>query len=530
MKWAAIVAGLAALSLLAGCGKGGFSAKESEGKGNVFRYPIPELTKLDPAVVQDGDTIDVLQQVYEGLTKWGEDNSVQPNIAEKWDISPDGRVYTFHLKHGIKFHNGRELTADDFKYSIERAANPSLKSPVVLTYLGDIVGVADKVNRKATEVSGVKVVDPYTLEITIDKARPYFLSRLTYPCSFAVAKEATQPDQEITDVKGMVGTGPFIADRFAPDQIIVLKANKNYHDGAPLIDSIERPIVKDALTRLNMFKNGQVDLTRVERQDIEGIKDDPKIKDSLHLFDRPSMYYMGMNVQLAPFTNKKVRQAFAMAVDRDKLCQDVLGGINKPAKAIVPPGMPGYRDDAPAFPYNPEKARQLLAEAGYPGGKGFPKVVMYHRDGQPDVKIMAEALVTELRQNLGIDATTQQVPWTTYLDQHNNNKHALFHMRWGADYFDPENFLSTLLASYGNENHVGYHNPEYDKLCSTADTMVGNPDQRIKMYQQAEDIALDDAVFVPLYYEKAAELISPRVHGIRDMALGHLPHITVKLE
>lgn len=521
--------GLAALAVVGGCSKGNFSERASAGKETVFRYPIPELTVLDPAKVQDGDTIDVLQQVYEGMVKWDADSKPAPNLAESWDISKDGKVYTFHLKKGVKFHNGREVTADDFKYSMERACDPAIKSETVDTYMKDIVGASDKRAGKAKEISGVKVIDPNTLEITIDAPRPYFISKLTYPVYYVVAKEAAPMDQEITDVKGMIGTGPFKAESFSPDQQIVLMANMDYRDGAPKISKIERPILKDAVTRLNKFKSGELDLTRVERQDIAGIQADPKLKEQLKFFGRPNMYYMAMNLADKPFDNPKVRQAFAMAVDRDSICKDILGGVNEPARSILPPKVPGYRKDAPAYPFDPAKAKQLLAEAGYPGGKGFPTMVMSHRDGQPDVKLVAEALVTQLRQNLGINVTTQQYPWTTYLDKHNKKELQLFHMRWGADYLDPENFLSLLLASYGNENKVNYSNPTYDALCKKGDTWLGDETERIKTYQQAEDIVLKDAPFVPIYFESQAELISPRVHDLRESAFGHLPHTTTSL-
>jgi ABC-type transport system substrate-binding protein len=530
MRWTSLVIGLAAVAVLGGCGKGNFSERASAGKETVFRYPIPELTQLDPAMVQDGDTIDVLQQVFEGLVAWDESNKAVPNLAESWEISPDGKVYTFHIKKGVKFHNGREVNAEDFKYSIERATNPALKSQTAATYLPDIIGVKEKLDGKAKEVAGVKVIDDSTLEITIDEARPYFIDRLTYPVSFAVAKEVAPMDKQITTVDMMVGTGPFIAESYSPDQQIVLAANKDYRLGMPKISKIERPILKDAVTRLNKFKSGEVDLTRIERQDIAGILEDPKLKDKLKYFKRPSMYYMAMNVADKPFTDPRVRQAFAMAVDRDEICKGPLGGVNAPARSILPPGVPGYREDAPAYPYDPAKARDLLAQAGFPGGKGFPSLVMNHRDGQPDVKLVAEALVTQLRQNLGINVTTQQYPWTTYLDKHNRKELVLFHMRWSADYLDPENFLSILLASYGNENKVNYANPTYDALCRKGDSWVGDEAERIKLYQQAEDIALKDAPFVPIYFETQAELISPRVHGLRESAFGHLPHTTVYLD
>ena len=155
---------------------------------------------------------------------------------------------------------------------------------------------------------------------------------------------------------------------------------------------------------------------------------------------------------------------------------------------------------------------------------------MAHRDGQQDVKLVAEALVTQLRQNLGIDITTRQYPWQQYLDIHDRKQFALFHMRWMADYFDPENFLSVLLAGYSDYNKVNYKNPAFDTLTSKADTFTGPHEERMRLYQQAEDIALSDAVFVPIYYETAAELQSDRVSGLRHSALGHLPHVKVTLK
>ncbi|HEY0865776.1 MAG TPA: ABC transporter substrate-binding protein, partial [Fimbriimonas sp.] len=170
MKWAAASTFLASLALLTGCSQGGFSkrAQEANASEGVFRYPlIPNPTTLDPHRVQDGDTIDLIQQVFEGLTTWGTDNSVQPSLAESWDVSPDGKTYTFHLKKGVKFHNGKEMTADDVKWSIERACDPALRSEVIGNYLDDVVGAMEMHEGKADSVEGVVVVDPHTVKISI---------------------------------------------------------------------------------------------------------------------------------------------------------------------------------------------------------------------------------------------------------------------------------------------------------------------------------------------------------------------------
>ncbi|RYG34745.1 ABC transporter substrate-binding protein, partial [bacterium] len=291
MKWAPLVA-LAALGLVAGCGKGNFSQKANESKLNVFRYSIiPSPTSLDPGMVQDGDTIDAIQQTFEGLVGWGIDNKPTPILAEKWEVSPDGKTYTFTIKKDLKFSSGNPVTAEDFKACIERNCEKSFSSPTAETYLSDIVGVREKVSGKATEIEGIKVVDPLTLTITIDKPRPYFLGKLTYPIAFVFDRKAlANSGKEMRDVKEMIGTGPYLLTKFVPEQVLEFKANKDYHGGAPKIDGIQRPVVKDAAQRLQMFRNGELDLVQLERQDLKGVDDDAKLKPQLKLFNRPAMW------------------------------------------------------------------------------------------------------------------------------------------------------------------------------------------------------------------------------------------------
>ncbi len=522
---------------LVGCGKGNFSQKASEGKSNTFRYPITsEITSLDPAKVQDGDTIDALQQVFEGLVKWDENSKVVPNIAEKWEISPDGKTYTFTLNKGVKFHNGREVKAADFKYTLERESDPSFSSETAPSYMSVIDGFKERLAKKATEIRGVKVVDDYHLAITTIKPCPYFLGLVTYPNYWVVCKEAVETVKEITNVKQMVGTGAYKADSYQERQLLTLVSNKDYRGGAPKIDKIERPIIKDPVTRLNKFKSGELDLTRIERQDIEGLSKDAKFKDQVKYFERPALYYVGLNCKAyAPFKDRNVRRAFAMAINPLKVVDTILSGDSADskcpvAKSILPPSVFGFRTNAAFIPFDVAQAKKLLAAAGYPDGKGLPALTMYHRDGQTDVERVAVAITTQLHENLGIECQTKMLPWGQYLDKHNKHQLEFFHMRWAADYLDPQNFLSLLLSTTGAENRIDYSNPAYDALCAKGDTMVGNDVERLKLYAQAEDMVLQDAPFIPVYIEKDAELISSRVHGLRESVFGHLPHTTVSLE
>ncbi len=538
LSWFAL--GVAAL-MAVGCNSGGsgnagggFSNREraSGGKEGVFRYPIvTNPTTLDPAKVEDGDTIDLLQQVYEGLVAWSPENTVEPRLAESWTISEDGTTYTFKLKQGVKFHNGQTMTSADVKWSLERAANPKLQSTVADAYMGDIVGLSEMVEGQATSVTGIETPDPNTVIIKIDKPRPYWLGKFTYLSAAILPKGGVPAEAPISKPEEMVGTGPFKVTEYVPQQLVRLEGFADYHGGAPKLKGIERRVVKDAATRLSMYRTGEIDLLMLERQDVAALQKDAVMKDHLKFFDRPAIWYIGMNQDAYPaFKDKKLRQAIAMAIDRNTIVNEILGGINVVAESVIPPSVPGHRAKAAIYPYNPAEAKKLLAEAGYgPGGKALPPLELMFREQRPDIQAVAVAVAGQLKQNLGVEPKLVTKEWGAYLEMRNRKELPFFHMRWAADYLDPENFVTFFFASYGYENKIGYVNPALDALTTKADVMPDGP-ERIKLYQQAEDIALQDAVFVPIYFQRDAELISPRVKGLRESVFGHLPHTTVTVD
>ncbi|MCW5938000.1 MAG: peptide ABC transporter substrate-binding protein [Fimbriimonadaceae bacterium] len=530
MRVSAILA-VSLLTLLVGCQPGKFSeGQASKGPSKAFRYPIvTNPTTMDPHLVQDGDTIDLLQQVYEGLVGWDEDSKPTGYLAEKWEVSPDGKTYTFTLRDA-KFHNGRAVTAADVKWSLERTANPKLASPVADAYLGDILGVKERIEGSANEISGVKVVDDKTVEITLVKPTPYFLGKLTFLTAAVLPKESVPAETAITQVSQMIGAGPFKVKTYLAQQSIILEANKDYHGGAPLLESIERPVIGDAVTRLNKYKNGELDLVMLERQDVAPLQKDEKFKNDLKLFQRPAIWYVGLNQNvIKEFKDKRVRQAVAKAIDKQRIVDELLGGINSVANGIVPPGVPGGgRPEAAAHKYDVASAKALLGDAGYPGGIGFPALTLTFREDRPDIKLVAEAVASDLKKNLGIDVKLQTMEWGAYLEKYNAKKQGFFHMRWAADYLDPQNFLSHMLATWGPENKIGYSNAAFDELCRQADTLQ-DMDARLPLYAQAEDLVLDDAVWIPIYFQRDAELIRPQVAGLRESLFGHLPHTKVSI-
>ncbi len=525
LTWTAILA--LAVFGAAGCG-GGFSQRTASDSGEkVLRYPInTNPTSFDPGITQDGDTLDLIQNVYEGLVAWGTDNLVQPLLAESWEVSPDGLTYTFKVRKGVKFHSGREVTAEDFKWTIERNTDPALASQTADAYLSDIVGVTEKVKGQAEEVEGWQAPDPETVVITLKKPTPYFLGKLTYLVSAVLDKDAAPVGKEITEVAQMVGTGPFKVADYQRDLVTRLEAFDGYHGGRPKLDAILRPVVEDVQSKLTKFEAGELDFTMLQRQQIDAVEADEKLKPLLKYFDRPAVWYLGFGQSAyAPFKDKRVRQAFTMAIDRKTIVEDLLGGHNTLANGIVPPGVQGHRPDAQGLPFDAAKAKALLAEAGYPGGKGLPPLRLFFREQFRDIQLVAEAVQENLKTNLGVEVQLNALEWRTYLDKYNKGELPFYHMRWAADFLDAQNFLSHMLATTGPENKFGYSNPEFDRLCAEADSLMAW-ENRGPLYARAEDIALQDSAWAPIYYQRDAELHRPEIQGMRESLFGHLPHTT----
>ncbi len=534
---------LAALPLvfllpLSGCPGSGGGASGGAGKlVGVLRYPLTaNPTTLDPALVQDGPTIDMLQNVYEGLIGFNEKNEIVPLVAAKMpEVSPDGKVYTFTLREGVTFHNGRAVTADDVKYSITRSLNKNINSPVALNYLNDIDGAEAFSKGQAPDVKGIQVVDPKTIKITLIAPRAYFLGKLTYPTAYVVAREEVERGDKsefggfTINEKTAIGCGPFKLGEYVPRSKATLIAFEKYWQGKPKLTRIERPIVLDSKTARNLYDAGQLDYVAEEKSNYEQDSKNPSLKDEIKLWDRAATFYLGVNqTNYAPFKDKRVRQAFAHAIDKDAIVKNVLLGVNQKAEGVLPKGIPGFDANLKGLNYDPEKSKKLLAEAGFPGGKGLPALTLSFREQVSDLRKTAEVIKEQLAQ-VGVTVNLQEMEWATYLKLNNDNKHDLFHMRWSADYIDPQNFLSLLLGGGAPENHTGFANPEFDALCREADSST-DPKKRLGLYHKAEQIAVDEAPWVPLYFQRDMELMKPHVTGIRDSLMGHLPHLTTEIK
>ncbi len=520
----------AALLVAAGCGHRHRAAEPPA--DNILRVPLlADPTTFDPAKVEDGTTIDMLQQAFEGLVQWTPQNTLAPALAEKWDVSSDGRTYTFHLRPGVKFQDGNPVTAQDVYYSLRRALDPALKSTVALFYLGDIVGAKELNAGKTMQLAGVKVVDPQTVAVTISAPKAYWIYTLTYPTGYVVSKAEAKDGVELmdADVAKGAGTGPFQITSYQRGAKVTLAANPGYWGGAPKLAGQSRPIIKDAGTRHDEYVAGDLDIVDEAKGDLDADEKDAALKGQIKYWPRAATYYIGLNEKtFKPFADIRVRQALAYATDKRRLQSVVLRDKLDIAQDILPEGIPGYDPAFRGIPYDPAKAKALLAAAGYPGGKGFPAILISFRESYPDLSKTVDLLRDMWQQNLGITVQAKQTEWATLLNQEHDNALDCYHIRWAADYLDPQDYYSILLHTNGGENHTLYSNPKLDALCDRAD-VERDPETRRKLYRQAARIAADEVPLIPLYYQKDIELVKPYVKNLDDGLMGHLPYKSLTL-
>jgi oligopeptide transport system substrate-binding protein len=460
----------------------------------------------DPATEHDsGD-----KRIYSGLVSLDAKLHLVADLAGSWDISPDGTVYTFHLRPTARFQDGRAVVAQDVIYSWERAAAPATNSDTVLTYLGDIVGMADMHSGKAQHISGLKALDDHTLQVTIDAAKPYFLFKLTMPVAFVLDQKnvASGPNWYRTPN----GTGPYKLSRWDSFKLMVYDANPYYYLGAPAIPQIV--VELNTGIGIDMYESGEIDMTGVSSTDVARVLDPA---DPLHadLVSGVSMCtnYVTFDVSKPPFDDIKVRQAFSMAFDRQKFIDVVDNGVGIPADGLYPPSLPGFNPNLKGLPYDPKQAQLLLAQSKYGGPQGLPPIVFTSEGigntAGPDVAAMAQMW----EQNLGVKITIENLEPDKFYDLLNSGQHGqIFLGGWCADYPDPENFADVLFHTGAQQNLGNYSNPALDAILDQA---RGEQDvtKRIQLYQQAEQIIVQDAPALFISHDVTYMLVKPYVKG-----------------
>ncbi len=460
-------------------------------------------------------------QIFEGLYMPGPTTEnlsdpsklVVPAVAESVDVSEDGKTYTFKIRANAKWSNGDDLTAEDFAFSWQRVLTPGF--PADYGQMLWVIEGAEAFNKgesKDWASVGVKAKDAKTLEVTLVNPTPYFLELTAFYTFFPTPKKAIEAHGDAwTKPENIITNGPYKLASYKPQQEILLEANENYWDKDNLkIKNVKFRIIPDSNAKVNAYKTGELHWTGagLPVAQITSLLTHPDYMQEPML----GVYYYRVNVSQkdSPLNDPKVRQALSMAIDRESLVETTLNNLFKPATSQVPP-MPGYASETKTG-YNIKKAKDLLAEAGFPGGKDFPKVeLLYNTD--ENHKLVAEAIQQMWKRNLGVDITLNNKEWKTYLQDVDTLSYQIARAGWIGDFNDPMTFLDMWTTDNGN-NDTGWSNAEYDELIKGAMAEVDTT-KRMKMLQSAEKLLLEQGPVMPIYYYTNNILVSRQIKGFQ---------------
>ncbi len=490
----------------------------------IFVLPGAEPPTMDPHLSGDATSAEYVVEIYSGLMAYDQDLNLIPDVAESYEISEDGTVYTFKLREDAVFQDGKLITAQDFKWSFERACDPATGSHTADTYLGDIVGCRSKLQNEADEIEGVKVIDDATLEITIDEPKGFFLAKMTYPTAYVLDQENVESDAEWYFSPN--GSGPFVLAEYAPEEgFIILERNDNFYgDPKPTLERVVY-LVNAPINTMAGYEEGlgqlgldgfYYDIVPLSISELSRATD-PNNPISKEFVSVPELNvsYVGFNVNKPPFDDPKVRQAFNLALDKRRMVKLVFQDAFPPANGIVPPTMPGYENpDLSDFEYDPEQALALIEESSYGDVTDLPEITLNISGSGGGVPAIVESMIESYKTNLGVEIAVEQTPWPDFLADLNqpNPPYQMYQLGWIADYPDPQNFLEILFHTESAQNHGGYSNPDVDALLDQA-RITQDVEERQALYQQAEQLILEDAAWIPLYFGVENWLVKPYVQG-----------------
>jgi peptide/nickel transport system substrate-binding protein/oligopeptide transport system substrate-binding protein len=506
---------------------GGFSSGTGEDiQNNTFKSKFGGTYKrglahdpatLDPGKMTDNYGIVVTQQITEGLVQYSDNLMVVPCIAESWKSSRDNLRWVFYLKKGVKFHNGREVSADDFIYTFTRILNPDTGSRAA-SLLMKIEGASEFRDGKADRVEGLNALDPKTLEIRLSESFPPFIAVLAMVNFGVIPREEIE---RLGDDFGTqpVGTGPYRFGNWERNREIVLEANSDYHEGGPYLDKVVFKIFPGHSPE-QMFN--EFEMGNLEDSLFPVAKRDSVMKDQKYsILRRPSLTIrlFVMNNQTEPFNNKLVRQAFNYAIDKDQISADIGKGRLIPATGFLPPGMAGYKPDDTNYPYSPERARELLNEAGFPGGEGLG-VIQFWSSVKSDALLAEDEAIRRYLSEVGIAVEFNYLTdWPEFKKILEEGKAPIFKYSWEADVPDPDNILSSLFHSKSTTNRAFYNNPRTDALIENAQNNT-DYSKRISLYSEIQDMIMEDAPVILLNYRAYERIFQKYVRDFEGTALG----------
>jgi peptide/nickel transport system substrate-binding protein/oligopeptide transport system substrate-binding protein len=493
----------------------GCAEPASQHGGDTLRYRLSsDPSTLDPAHSTSTDSAVVVLKVFEGLVRYEPETlEIVPAVAERFDVSSDGLTYTFRLRRGVRFHNGREVTAEDFRYSFERVLDPRTRSERGWV-LEEIDGAKEFSAGETHTVSGINVSGKYELRLRLRRAFAPFLAQLCMEGASVVPREEVQKwGEDFTSHP--VGCGPFRFVSWKHDVEVVLEAFDEYHGGTPTLRRIEFRVFPETSVALEEYLVGGLDvLDQVPPGRLADLRE--KYPDEIKIWPILATYYFGFNHQKEPFKgNRKLRQAFNYAIDREGICDVINEGVPVPASGILPPGVPGHNPDLKVYAYDAAAARRLLAEAGYPDGEGLPVLTLWYNTDQGHQRICE--YVQHCLKKIGVRVKLKNIDAAAYWQALYAGEPAFFRSGWVADIPDPDNFLYTLLHSsqFGAAGNASwYSNPQFDERVEHARSAIAWP-ERQHLYREAETMAVEDAAWLFVYYYRDVAMFKPYVKGIR---------------
>ncbi len=494
--------------------------KEEDKQGGTLVYGRgKDSVKLDPANVTDGESMKVTKQILDTLVTYKKGGTeVVPHLAKSWNVSEDGLVWKFHLREGVKFHDGTKLDAQAVKFNFERWMNkdhPYHQGEFV--YWGYMFGGFPGI------IKGVEAVDDYTIKFTLKSKSATFLPNLAM-APFGISSPKAIKEHGEDYFKHPVGTGPFKFQEWEQGDRIVLVKNKNYwKEGKPYLDKIVFRNIPDNNARFMELQSGTIDM-------MDGVNPNsvPKLKetDKLKLVLRPSMNvgYLAMNFMKEPFDEPLVRKAINHAINKEEIIESLYAGLAKPAKNPLPPSIWGYNEDTDPYEYDLEKAKELLAEAGYEDGFETTLWSMPNpRPYFPQPKLIAQAIQADLKE-IGIKAEIKTYDWGTYLNKTENGEHDMALLGWTGDNGDPDNFLYVLLdkdnAVKGSAGNIAFYRSDelHDLLIEAQQTL--DKDKRTKLYKEAQKVINKDAPWVPMAHSTPPLGLKNEINGYVPSPLG----------
>ncbi len=539
-------------TLFAGCGKDDKDVGKKEPDKTVEQKIVYNLgtdpKTIDPQLNSAVDGSTVIHNAFEGLMREDADGKIIPAVAEKYELSDDGTVYTFHLRDNAKWSDGKPVVAGDFEYAWKRALNPAVAAEYgyQLFYIknGAAYYNKEKIGDKEATADdvGVKATDDKTLVVTLESPVPYFLSLAAFPTYFPVRKDVVEGNQEkwTLSPETYISNGPFKMSEWKEKESITFVKNENYWNAKNVkLETLEMKLIDDAVTYLNAFKSGEIDIIESPPQaEIPTLLDEGTAKIYPYLgtyFYCINLSEEGKKVDPAAYealSKPKFREALSLAIDRQLIVDKVTQGGQVPAQGYVPAGIVDSAGKEFQKKYfeptaDIEKAKALLAEAGYPNGEGAPTITFTFNTDSGHQNI-AQAIQDMWKKGLGINVELENEEWAVFQETRNNFQFSMARHGWIADYNDPMTFLDMWVT--GNpQNNAGYSNAEYDKLIADAKVELDDA-KRTELLHKAEDIFIKEMPVIPLYSYTNVLCVKPNVKGTVKSALGQMNFIEAYVE